>query len=132
METKLIFAIISITAALVFYTLGVFSERREKLLRGWHVIVFWIGLACDITGTTIMSSLAKDENYAAKSSTAQTLHGITGVLAILLMLFHAVWAAWVLYRNEEEKKKNFHRFSIFVWIIWLIPYLIGMFMGMRG
>lgn len=58
------------------------------------------------------------------------LHGITGFLAIVLMLFHALWATWVLYKNDENKKVAFHKFSIVVWTIWLIPYFIGMMLGM--
>ena len=46
------------------------------------------------------------------------------------MLFHALWATWVLYKNDENKKATFHKFSIVVWTIWLIPYFIGMMLGM--
>ena len=55
---------------------------------------------------------------------------ITGFLAIVLMLFHALWATWVLYKNDENQKATFHKFSIVVWTIWLIPYFIGMMLGM--
>ena len=44
MDTKLILAIIAITLALVFYTIGVFGERRAKTLKKQHVIIFWLGL----------------------------------------------------------------------------------------
>lgn len=33
MDAKLIIAIITITLALVFYTMGVFGERRSKVLK---------------------------------------------------------------------------------------------------
>ena len=46
------------------------------------------------------------------------------------MLFHVGWVTWVLYKNNEEQKAKFHRFSIFVWAVWLIPYVIGMIIGM--
>ena len=59
MDTKLILAIIAITLALVFYTIGVFGERRAKTLKKQHVIIFWLGLLCDTTGTTIMSLIAR-------------------------------------------------------------------------
>ncbi|WP_131068215.1 molecular chaperone HtpG [Clostridioides difficile] len=35
-------------------------------------------------------------------------------------------------KDDEEKKKFFHKFSIVVWTIWLVPYFIGMFIGMAG
>lgn len=129
MNGTLIFAIVTITLALVFYTIGVFGERRAKSLNKNHVIIFWIGLICDTTGTLTMSHIAK-AGMGTMSASGQMLHGITGALAIVLMLFHASWATWVLYKNDEKKKAAFHKFSIIVWIIWLIPYFIGMMLGM--
>jgi uncharacterized repeat protein (TIGR03987 family) len=64
------------------------------------------------------------------SSTSSMVHGITGGLAIVLMLFHAVWATMVLSKNDVSKQENFHKFSIVVWLIWLVPYILGMAMGM--
>ena len=129
MSNILIFAIVTITLALIFYTIGVFSERRAKSLNKNHVIIFWLGLLCDTTGTLTMSKIAKS-GAATMSAMGQSLQGITGFLAIVLMLFHAVWATWVLYKNDEKKKETFHKFSIVVWVIWLIPYFIGMMLGM--
>lgn len=129
MSSILIFAIVTITLALIFYTIGVFSERKAKSLNKNHVIIFWLGLLCDTTGTLTMSKIAKS-GATTMSVTGQALHGITGVLAIVLMLFHAIWATYVLYKNDENKKQTFHKFSILVWVIWLIPYFIGMILGM--
>lgn len=129
MNTKLIFAIVFITSALIFYTIGVFGERKAKILKKTHVVIFWIGLLCDTAGTMTMSSIAKSASFPSTGLT-QNLHGITGILAIVLMMFHALWATYVLYKNDEKKKKFFHKFSIAVWIIWLIPYFIGMYIGM--
>lgn len=125
MSVKLILAIITITAALVFYTIGVFSERRSGTLRKNHVILFWCGLLFDTTGTSIMSSMAKGAGLLSA-------HGLTGALAIILMLFHALWATVVFRRKDEHKLQSFHKFSIIVWLIWLVPYVLGMFIGMRG
>lgn len=122
MSTKLIMAIITITAALVFYTIGVFSERKSGTLKKPHVIIFWIGLLFDTTGTSIMSSIAKGGGLLSP-------HGITGALAIVLMLFHAVWATVVFVKRDQRKLHNFHKFSIVVWTIWLIPYILGLLIG---
>ncbi len=132
MDSKLIFAIITITLALVFYTIGVFGERRSKTLNKNYVILFWLGLIFDTTGTLTMSRIANSGVANAVATTNQTIHGITGLLAIVLMIFHAFWATWVLYKNDEKKKETFHKFSIVVWLIWLIPYFVGMFIGMAG
>lgn len=131
MSGKLILAIVAITLALVFYTTGVFGERKSKCLTKKHVIIFWLGLICDTIGTLTMSSIARS-HVVTISATSQNLHGITGLLAILLMIFHAVWATWVLYKNDTKQKEAFHKFSITVWLIWLVPYIVGMFIGMAG
>lgn len=119
----LIYAIIFISLALVFYTIGVWSEKIQGNLRRWHVVVFWMGLIFDTLGTTLMSKMA---------GTGFTLnfHGVTGMIAIALMLFHALWATKVIIKNDAVEKNNFHKFSILVWLIWLLPYISGMIFGM--
>lgn len=119
----LISAIITITLALIFYTIGVWSEKAQGGLKKWHLAVFYIGLIFDTTGTTIMSKIAS-------GGFQLNFHGITGLLAIVLMLFHAIWATVVLLRNDAKAKANFHKLSIVVWIIWLIPFISGAIFGM--
>jgi len=119
----LIYAIISISTALIFYTIGVWSEKIQAKLKTWHLILFYLGLIFDTFGTTLMSKLVK-------SGFELNFHGITGLLAICLMFFHALWATIVLIKNNEKDKANFHRFSIIVWIIWLIPFISGAIFGM--
>lgn len=127
MTGKLIAAIITITLALVFYTIGVWSEHRSKRLKRMHLVFFWLGLCMDTTGTALMGQIAERSMFSGKLS----LHGVTGMLAICLMIVHAIWATVVLVKNNEDTAKNFHRFSIAVWAIWLVPYLLGMVIGMR-
>ena len=119
-------AIILITLALVFYTIGVWSERVQKVLKPWHAVFFGLGLAADATGTFLMTMIA-NENRAAgvEQSILNQLMGVTGVIAIVLMAVHLVWAIIVLVRNREAEKTNFHRFSVIVWAIWLVPYIVG-------
>lgn len=119
----LLYAIVAITSALLFYTVGVWSEKIQKVLKPWHLAVFWTGFVFDTIGTTLMSRIAGEVFQL-------NLHGITGLLAIVLMLFHALWASVVLAKNNERARANFHKFSLIVWIIWLIPYLTGLVMGM--
>lgn len=108
-----------ITLALVFYSIGVWSERYSGRLKAWHLVFFWLGFVCDTWGTGMMLEMA--------GGLTSDVHGITGVIAITLMLIHAVWATVVLVRKDERWITNFHRFSVVVWLIWLIPYLSPMF-----
>lgn len=125
MNPTLLLAIITITFALVFYTIGVFSERHAQTLKPVHLLFFGLGLVCDTTGTALMSRLV-----GAQAASGIALHQITGGAALLLMLAHFLWAAYVLWRGTDKAKSNFHRFSIVVWAFWLIPYFIGLVIGM--
>ncbi len=118
MSAILIVSIIAISSALVFYTIGVWSEKLASRLKPWHLILFWLGLVCDTTGTTIMGDMA--------GKLQLNLHGLTGALAILLMLGHALWATVVLLKKDEHALRTFHSFSLFVWLVWLVPYFTGM------
>ncbi len=62
-----IFAAIIISLALVFYTIGVFAERRSGTLRPKHLAFFWTGFAFDTAGTTIMSMVAGETGGAGSS-----------------------------------------------------------------
>ena len=115
-------AVIVINLALVFYTIGVWSERLSGRLKPWHVAFFYLGLIFDTWGTGLMFEMASGLTF--------DLHGLSGLAAILLMLFHALWATLVLWRRDERMIVRFHRFSVLVWLIWLVPYLSPMVFGM--
>ena len=111
-------AVIIINLALLFYSIGVWSERLQGRLKVWHTAFFWLGLVCDTWGTGLMFELVGGMSY--------DIHGYSGLLAIILMLVHAIWATVVLVKKDEKMIVNFHKFSIFVWLIWLIPYFSPM------
>ena len=111
-------ATITISAALVFYSIGVWSERIQGRLKPWHLAFFVLGLICDTWGTGLMLDFAGGLTF--------DLHGISGLLAIIFMFIHAAWALAVLIRKDEKALTNFHKFSLFVWLIWLIPYFSPM------
>lgn len=115
-------AVIVINLALIFYTVGVWSERFAGRLKLWHLAFFWLGIVCDTWGTGLMFEMAGGMTF--------DIHGVSGLLAILLMFVHAVWASWVLWKKDERLILSFHRFSVAVWLIWLIPYFSPVFFGM--
>lgn len=113
-----------ITLALVFYSIGVWSERIAGVLKPWHLVFFILGLVCDTWGTGLMFEYVGGMQF--------DLHGITGLIAILLMLVHAAWAFAVLVRKDAIALRNFHKFSVFVWLVWLVPYFSPMFFAIGG
>lgn len=86
---------------------------------------FLLGLVSDAVGTSLM------EHIAELTHLHDEIHTVTGTIAILLMFVHASWAIWTYVKGSAEAKRHFNRFSIVVWCIWLIPYLIGMAIGMH-
>ena len=111
-----------ITAALIFYSIGVWSERIAGELKKWHLVFFVFGLICDTWGTGLMFKFVGGMSF--------DVHGISGLIAIVLMFIHALWAFLVLRRNDEKAIKSFHKFSVLVWFIWLIPYFSPMFFAL--
>jgi uncharacterized repeat protein (TIGR03987 family) len=124
MTTLGIAPLIIISLALVFYTIGVWSERIQGRLKPWHLVFFYLGLVCDTWGTGLM--------LKAAGGLTTDIHGVTGFLAIVLMMIHALWATVVLIRKDEKMIVNFHKFSLVVWFIWLIPYLSPMIINIPG
>ena len=124
MPPTVIHSSILITLALVFYSLGIWSEKFAKYLKTWHVVMFWMGLAFDMLGTYNMHILATKPFYFFEP------HTLTGQIALWLMLIHAIWATWVIKKGSEKLKIAFHKYSVFVWLVWLIPYFGGMYLGM--
>ena len=115
-------AVIIINLALIFYSIGVWSERIQGRLKIWHTILFYLGLICDTWGTGMM--------FDYVGGMAYDIHGFSGLLAIILMFLHAIWATVVLIRKDEKMIANFHKFSVAVWVIWLIPYSSPMVLRM--
>ncbi|RME45949.1 MAG: TIGR03987 family protein [Caldilineae bacterium] len=122
MSTTVLLSVVFIIAALVCYSIGVWSERLARRLKGWHLLFFWLGFAADTAGTTLMGIVA--------GVWMLNIHTVTGMAAIVLMLLHASWASLVLLRKDERAIRNFHKFSVFVWLVWLIPFFSGMAMEM--
>lgn len=119
----LIYAIVAVNLALLFYTLGVWGVRLQGGLKKWHVLMLWVGFVFDTTGTILMIGLSKNP-------LTLNFHALTGFLAMALMLGNAVWATKVMKQNRAGQKRNFYRFGILVWVVWLIPYFSGAIAGM--
>jgi uncharacterized repeat protein (TIGR03987 family) len=125
MPTMVRAAMLLMTGALTFYSVGVWSERLAARLKPWHVGLFWLGFLSDTAGTDVMRRLVGGFQLS--------LHTATGAVALLLMLAHAAWATGVLLHRNERAILTFHRVSILVWTVWLLPFVTGMVLGLsRG
>lgn len=126
-------SVVAINIALVFYTIGVWSERVQATLKMWHALFFGLGLVCDAAGTYIMTQIAAENRAAGLSESGlTTLMAYSGTAALALMAIHLVWAVVVLIRNRPTELTTFHKFSVVVWAFWLVPYLAGAIGSMIG
>ena len=104
----LLAAIVIISMALIFYSVGVWSERIQGRLKGWHVTAFGLGLVCDFVGTAFMAELVR------LTGQDNRLHAVLGSIAVFLMAIHALWAFWTFRKGSARAKRNFSRFSVIV------------------
>lgn len=125
MSSALIKAVMAITMALIFYSVGVWKEHKAKVLKPIHLLFFWLGFCMDSIGTGFMMSLT-----STNEGFLESLHGVTGIAAIVLMFVHAIWATAILILKDKDGAKTFHKYSVAVWRIWLIPFVLGMLLGM--
>jgi len=125
MSTALIISTLLITLALVFYSLGVWSEWLARTLKPSHVFAFWTGFLFDVSGTWSMHLMAEHPFDLGAP------HTLTGQIALWLMLAHAVWATFVARNGSGNARAHFHRYSLLVWVVWLIPFFGGMYMAMH-
>ena len=45
------------------------------------------------------------------------------------MIVHALWATFTYLRGSQQARHRFHTLSTVVWLLWLVPYIIGMLVG---
>lgn len=119
----LIAAIIIITGALIFYSIGVIGEARRKNLLWRDVVWFGAGLIADFTGTMLMRQISQS-GEGVLAPWANTMMTISGTAAIILMAIHIVFAVLVMLKYTDYKTK-FHKWSIIIYAFWLISYISG-------
>lgn len=123
MPPLLLYAVIFFTVALVFYTTSVWSERIQRQLKTWHLVMFGFGVITDLLATWLTIKFV--------GAIVFTPHAIFGFTSLALMMLHFIWATIVMTQHNKTGLARFHRFSLFVWSIWIISYLTGFILGMQ-
>jgi uncharacterized repeat protein (TIGR03987 family) len=121
--TIIIIAVISITAALLFYSIAVWWNWLSKRLEIKHLILFWMGLAGDFLGTAMMKSSVETVTY--------DLHTISGYTALALMLTITLAGTYAIFQQNERVLTNFHRFGMPIWCLWTISWITGVVLGIQ-
>jgi uncharacterized repeat protein (TIGR03987 family) len=120
----ILISVISITTALVLYTIAVWRNWRMKLLTTAHVVLLWCGLAADALATKMMG-------LSIEGDIVWDFHTISGYTGLALMALMATVGSWAKYSGNEAMLTSFHRFAIPVWIVWVASYVTGVIIGIQ-
>jgi uncharacterized repeat protein (TIGR03987 family) len=123
MTTVILIAVISIVAALLFYSVAVWWNWLNKRLKPRHLVLFYLGLTCDILATALMRSSVPEITY--------DLHTIVGLTALGLMLMVTVSGTYAVYRNSDPVLNNFHKVGMPIWFFWVVSWLTGVVVGIK-
>ena len=123
MPTVILIAVITIVAALIFYSVAVWWNWLNKRLKPRHLVLFYLGVACDSLATALMRSTVPEITY--------DLHTIVGFTALGLMLIVTATGTYAVYRNSDPMLNNFHKFGMPIWFFWVVSWLTGVVVGIQ-
>jgi uncharacterized repeat protein (TIGR03987 family) len=112
-----------VTLALIFYSVGILSEQRKKLISKSILISLALGLIFDISGTACM--------IIGSSNSPFTFHGILGYSALLGMLIENIllWKQVKKLGISSVVPSGIHKYSRISYIWWVIAYISGFVMA---
>ncbi|RMF94663.1 MAG: hypothetical protein D6727_12375 [Gammaproteobacteria bacterium] len=124
MKPIILVSVISITTALVLYTIAVWRNWRTKQLTTAQLVLLWLGLAADLLATRMMG-------LSIEGPIVWDFHTISGYTGLGLMALLAVLGSWARWRQHAGLLGSFHRIAIPVWLIWVASYVTGVIIGMQ-
>ncbi len=123
MNPGLVRAVVVVTVALVFYSIGVITEQRKHAVTRLVLFFLTAGVLLDITSTALM--IANSGNIPI------TAHGIIGYTALLVMLIDGIliWRQWR--RNGSGPvPRRLHLYTRIAYGWWVIAYIAGAIISM--
>jgi len=105
--------------ALAFYSIGYFNEKRHQLITSRILLFYSIGLALDITATTLM--------IIGSTKGIMTLHGVIGYSSLLGMLTDTflLWRHNLREGPSEKVSRSLHLYSRVAYSWWIIAFITG-------
>ncbi len=105
--------------ALIFYSIGIITEQRNRRVMNPVLIALTIGIILDITATTFMIIGSPNSPF--------TLHGLLGYSALGAMLIDTifVWRFRLANGNDIEVPKSLHLYSRYAYSWWVIAFVSG-------
>ncbi len=123
MNPGLIRAVIVVTVALIFYSIGVITEQRKGTVTRLVLFFLTAGVLLDITSTTLM--------IISSGNIPITVHGIIGYTALTVMLIDAIliWRHW--HKNGGSAvPHSLHLYTRIAYGWWVIAYIAGAIISM--
>jgi len=108
--------------ALIFYTIGIYTEQRNQIITKKVLVFLSLGLLFDVTATACM--------LVGSSNSPFTFHGFIGYAALLAMSIETILAFqfYNKYGANISVSKNLHLYSRFAYILWILVFITGSLM----
>ena len=117
MNISILVGTITVTAALLAYSIAVITEQIKKEVNNIVLIFLTSGVLLDITATSFM--------IYGSSISGFTLHGLLGYSALLGMLIDTflIWKNYLKFGSKISK--SIHRYSLLAYLWWVIAFITG-------
>ena len=123
MNPGLIRAVVVVTMALVFYSIGVITEQRKHAVTRFVLFFLTGGVLLDITSTTLM--------IISSGNIPITVHGFIGYTALLVMLIDGILIWRQRRRNGSGPVPHgLHLYTRIAYAWWVIAYIAGAIISM--
>ncbi len=114
-KMTIIFGIIAVVIALIFYTIAFLVINRKKHITKQVLMTQCFGVFFDITATLLM--------YLYRPGFSITFHGMIGFIALFFMIVKTV----ITYKlNGEDTPKWFLLYSKVIYVYWVFVFFAGM------
>jgi len=119
MKTIILVGVIIVILALLFYSLGIFTEQRKRRINKTVLTFLSLGLVFDISATTCM--------IIGSGNSPFTFHGLIGYTGLIAMTVETV-LAFKFYKTHGENKevsRILHWYSRISYALWLVVFITG-------
>ena len=126
MNSILLAGTITVTFALIAYSLFAFTKPKQGTLNYWVLTILSIGLLLDISATILM--------IIGTQKTSITPHGVIGYSALTAMLLETflIWRHWMNKGKSEPVSKGIKNYTWFAYSWWVLAYIIGGILAASG
>jgi hypothetical protein len=105
--------------ALLFYSIGIFTEQKHKKILSRVLLFLTLGIIFDINATAFM--------IAGSSKGLFTLHGIIGYSSLLGMMIDniLIWKLRLKNGINTVVPDSIHKYSRYAYIWWVVAFITG-------